>query len=363
MIQIAAPQIGKEEISAAVAVLKSRQLVQGPKVEEFEKRFSEFIGCKHAIATSSGTTALHLALLALGIKEGDEVITTPFSFIASSNAVLFCGARPVFVDIEEETFNIDAAKIAEKISPKTKAILPVHLFGLPCNMQAIMKIANENNLLVLEDACQAHGAEFGGKKVGAIGSAGAFSFYPTKNMFCGEGGMITTNSDAVAEKARLLRQHGSNRRYYHDLLGFNHRMTDIAAAIGLEQLKKLDLNNQKRKNNAEFLSKKLQNVQGIVVPQAAEKARHVWHQFTVRVAKDFPLSRDKLKEALEAKGIQSAIFYPVPIHEQKIYAELGYAETLPVAEKLAQEVLSLPVHPGLKKKDLSFIAKTISEIK
>ncbi len=237
-VNIAQPQIGKEEIKAVTEVLKSGMLAQGPKVAEFEEKFAKFIGVKCAIATTSGTTALHVALLSAGIGPGDEVITTPLTFIATANAILYTGARPVFVDIDEATYNINPDLIEKVITEKTKAIMPVHLYGQSANMTKIMAVARKHKLTVIEDACQAHGARWKEKKVGSFG-IGAFSFYPTKNMTTGEGGMITTDSKEIYEKACLIRAHGSKVKYYHDILGYNFRLTDIGAAIGIEQLKKL----------------------------------------------------------------------------------------------------------------------------
>jgi len=363
-INIASPQIGKEEIKAVRAVLKSGMLAQGPKVKEFEEKFAKFIGVKFAIATSSGTTALEVALRALGIGPGDEVITTPFTFIASANAILYTGARPVFVDIDEKTFNLDPEKIEKAITKKTKAILPVHLYGNPCEMTKIMAIARKHKLAVIEDACQAHGAEWGGKKVGSFGT-GTFSFYPTKNMATGEGGMITTNSREIAEKANLIRAHGSKIKYYHDVLGYNYRMTDIEAAIGIEQLKKLNKFNNLRIKNAEFLNKNLAKIPGIIVPAKTDRGKHVYHQYTIRITPEFPFPRDEVVAKLTQAGIGTAIFYPLPINAQKVYKDLGYnaaashhKSDTPVAAKISKEVLSLPVHPGLKEKDLAWIVKS-----
>jgi len=360
-INIACPQIGREEIKAVTEVLKSGMLAQGPKVKEFEEKFARFIGTKFAIATSSGTTALEVVLRAYGIGEGDEVITSPFTFIATANAILYTGARPVFADIDEKNFNLDPEKIEKAITKKTKAILPVHLYGLPCNMTEIIKIAKKHKLMVIEDACQAHGAEYRGKKVGSFG-AGTFSLYPTKNMTTGEGGMVTTNSQEIYEKANLLRAHGSKIKYYHDILGYNYRMTDIGAAIGLEQLKKLPKFNAIRIKNARYLSKELSKITGIIVPQAPKEVKHVYHQYTVRITPEFPLKRDEVLAGLTEAGIGTAVFYPLPINEQKVYRDLGYKPDTPIAAKVAQEVISLPVHPGLKEKDLEYIVKTIEKM-
>lgn len=336
-------------------MLKGGQLAQGKIVEQFENNFAKFIGVKYACAVANGTAALHLALLSLGISKGDEVITTSFSFIATANAILYTGAKPVFVDVDEKTFNINPELIEEKITSKTKAILPVHLYGLPANMEQIMKIARKHNLLVVEDACQAHGAEINDKKAGSIGAAGCFSFYPTKNMTTGEGGMITTNSSTLAQKIRLLRNHGMRERYRHEEIGFNLRMTDIEAAIGLEQLKKLSLMNKKRASNALFLSKQLKNIEGILTPIVPQGIKHAWHQYTIRVTPSYKLTREKLIERLSAKKIGTAIYYAVPIHLQLAYKNLGYTDTLPVTEQISKEVLSIPVRPDLTVDQLKYI--------
>lgn len=357
MISIAKPSIGKDEINAVTEVLKSGRLTQGAKVKEFEEKFAKYIGTKHAIATSSGTTALHVALLAAGIRAGDEVITTPFSFIASANCILFCGAKPVFVDIDDLTFNINSKLIEQKITEKTKAIIPVHLYGQACDMDRIMEIAKKHNLYVIEDACQAHGALYKGKKVGSFG-LGCFSFYGTKNITTGEGGMITTNDDVIAEKARMIREHGAKQRYYHKILGYNFRMTDIVAAIGIEQLKKIEKFNKAREKNAKYLTKKLNSIKGIVLPVEAVDRKHAWHQYTIRVTED----RDKLKQKLNEKGIGAEIYYPLAIHQQELYKGLGYNDSLPKAEKAAKEALSLPIHPAVTKKDLDFIVKSIEQV-
>lgn len=352
MIQLSYPLLDQKEQSAVSKVLSEKMLAQGKYVYEFEKQFAKYIGVKYAVATSSGTTALHLALLAAGIGKGDEVITSPFTFIASSNAIVYAGAKPVFADIDPETCNIDPKDIERKITKKTKAILPVHLYGLPADMKAINKIAKKHNLIVIEDACQAHGAAIQNKKVGSFGLAGCFSFYPTKNMTTGEGGIVTTNNKKLAEKITLLREHGMKVRYHHDILGYNFRMTNIAAAIGIEQLKKLETFNKKRISNAAFLTKHLQKINGIIPPSIPNGYRHVFHQYTVKITKDYEKSRDEVAKLLAKNNIASGIYYPIPVHKQKVYLDFGYKASLPVSERLAQEVLSLPVHPGLTKEDL-----------
>jgi dTDP-4-amino-4,6-dideoxygalactose transaminase len=355
MIPIAKPMIGEEEKQAVMEVLDSGVLAQGPRVAALEAAFAEMVGVKYAIATSSGTTALHVALLASGVGAGDEVITTPFSFIASANSILYAGARPVFVDIDPKTFNVDPCRIKGAITKQTKAILPVHLFGFPVDMDPIMALADAYGLIVVEDACQSHGAEYRGKRVGSFG-IGCFSLYPTKNITSAEGGMITTDDARVAEKCRVIRQHGMRRRYYHDELGFNFRMTDIHAAIGLAQLQKLDHFNQARIANAQYLSAHLR---GVITPEVPAEHRHVFHQYTIRITDG---RRDALLEHLKEHGVGTGVYYPIPIHQQTFYTqELGYSLHLPESECAAAEVLSLPVHPALSQDDLGVIVTAVNE--
>ena len=354
MISIAKPLIGEEEKKAVLEVLDSGMIAQGPRVKAFEEAFAAMCGVKHAIATTSGTTALHVALLANGIGEGDEIITSSFTFIASANSALYTGAKPVFVDIDPTTFNINPTLIEAAVTPRTRAIMPVHLFGLSCDMDPILAVAQKYHLLVIEDACQSHGARYKGRRVGSFGT-GTFSLYPTKNITSAEGGMITTDYDTVAEKCRVIRQHGMRRRYYHDELGFNFRMTDVHAAIGLAQISKLERFNATRRENAAFLSA---NLKGVVVPYVPAGYEHVYHQFTVRVPGG---KRDALRTYLQEHGVGSEVYYPVPVHKQVFYAgELGYKQSLPESEKAAQEVLSLPVHPALSKDDLATIVSTVN---
>lgn len=352
---MAKPQIGDDEKRAVMEVLDSGMLAQGPRVKAFEEAFAEMCGVNHAIATSSGTTALHVALLANGIGPGAEVITSAFTFIASANSILFTGARPVFVDIDPRTFNLDAGLIEAAITPKTKAIMPVHLYGLACDMDPILRIAEKHGLAIIEDACQSHGAGYKAKRVGSFGT-GTFSLYPTKNITSGEGGMITTNDPVIDEKCRVIRQHGMRRRYYHDELGFNFRMSDVHAAIGLAQLKKLERFNTQRQANAKFLS---ENLKGVLVPYIPEGQTHVFHQYTVRVSGG---KRDVLRTHLQERGVGSEVYYPVPIHQQSFYVtDLGYKDKLPETENAALEVLSLPVHAGLSASDLETIVAAVNE--
>ena len=358
MIPIAKPFIGDEEIKEVEAVLRSGFIAQGPKVAEFEEKFAEYIGTRHAIATSSGTTALHVALLCAGIGKGDEVITTPFSFAATANSVLYTGGKPVFVDIDPKTYNINAEQIEDAITGKTKAILPVHLYGQPADMDKICKIAEDHDLKVIEDAAQAHGAIYHGRKVGSIGDMACFSFYPTKNITTGEGGIITTDGDAFDKDARAIRAHGESERYEHVTLGYNFRMTDIAAAIGVVQLKRLEEFNEKRIENAEYLTEHINSIEGIEPPYVAENVRHVFHQYTVRVADG---KRDELKEFLNSEGVGTGVHYPRTIYKQKLYEDLGYTANCPEAEKAAAEVLSLPVNPTLSAEDFGKIVSVLQD--
>jgi len=359
-INISQPDIDQEEIKAVEEVLISGMLTSGPKVAELEKDFASFIGTKFAIATNSGTSALMVALQSLGIGPGDEVITVPFSFIATTNAILYTGAEPVFVDISEKDFNLDPVWLKQALSQRTKAVLVVHLYGQPADLDSILDFTEKHGLLLIEDACQAHGATYKGKKVGSFGT-GTFSFYPTKNMTTGEGGMITTDDSELYQRAVMIRNQGQSKRYYHEVLGYNFRMTDIAAAIGLAQFKKLNRNNQRRKLNAEFYLKNLQGIPGIILPLTFPEREHAWHQFTIRVSGQARKSRDELADYLSNKGISTGVYYPLPIHRQKSMIGLKGWGKYPVSEKMAQEVLSLPVHPKLSEEELNYIVERIRE--
>jgi len=360
LIRISKPDVGKKELTAVSKVLQSGMLAQGKIVEKFEKQFGSFIGISHASATSSGTTALHLALLAAGVGVGDEVITTPFSFIASSNAILYTGAIPIFVDIKSDGFNIDPDQIEARITKKTKTLLIVHLYGQPCDMDKIMPIVNKHHLTLIEDCCQAHGASYKGKKVGSFG-IGCFSFYATKNMTTGEGGMITTNDSVIDKNTRLLRSHGSKIQYLSETLGYNFRLTEFQATIGIEQLKKLPKYNLKRKDNARYLSNGLEGIRGLITPCIYDNTDPVFHQYTIKIKDDFKISRDNLQFELGKIGIETKVFYPIPIHQQPIYMRFAN-NRLPIVERVSKEVLSLPVHPRLTKRDLDLIIKSIKKI-
>jgi len=355
MIPVSKPLIGDEEKQAVIEVLDSGIVAQGPRVAAFEAAFAQMDGVKHAVATSSGTTALHTVLLADGIGPGDQVITSPFTFIASANSILYTGARPVFVDIDPITFNLDPAKIEAALTPRTKGLMPVHLFGLVADMEPILAMAQKHGLAVVEDACQSHGATYQGRPAGSMGT-GCFSLYATKNIMSAEGGMITTNDDKMAEDCRVIRQHGMRRRYYHDELGFNFRMTDIHAAIGLAQLGKLERFNRSRVANAQYLSAHLR---GVITPHVPEGYGHVFHQYTIRVTGG---RRDALAEHLKQRGVGTGVFYPVRIHQQTFYIQkMGYNKSLPESERAALEVLSLPVHPALSQADLETIVAAVNE--
>ncbi|HDS45800.1 MAG TPA: DegT/DnrJ/EryC1/StrS family aminotransferase [Methanomicrobia archaeon] len=362
-IPIAKPLIGDEEARLVTEVLQSGMLAQGEYVAEFERRFARYCGVTNAVAVSNGTVALDLALKAAGIRPGDEVITPAFTFIATANAVLFQGARPIFADVDPQTCNLDPDDLLEKVTPRTRAIICVHLFGLPGELHALQEICADHQLALIEDCAQAHGADYRGHKVGSFG-IGCFSFYPTKNMTTGEGGMITTSSEQSAATLRLLRNHGDSGKYQHTLLGYNHRMTNLEAAIGLAQLQKLDAFNAKRRANAAYLSQHL-TAPGLNLPRTREGVTHVYHQYAVTVEAEFPLSRDELMRQLQERGIGCAIHYPLPVHQQPLYQRLGYTDDAvrcPNAAAIAQKILSLPVHPAVTPADLEYIVETINSL-
>ncbi len=363
MIPISKPYIGDEEKRAVMEVLDSGMLVQGPRVALLEERFAKLCGVKHAIATSNGTTALHVALLAHGIGPGDEVITSPFTFVASANSIVFTGAKPVFVDILPDTFNINPDLIEAAITPRTKAIMPVHLFGYPCNMPAIMAIAERHGLAIIEDSAQAVGADYQGRMTGSFGT-GCFSLYATKNIQSGEGGIITTDDDTIADTCKLLRAHGMRRRYYHDILGFNFRMSDLHAAIGAVQMERVEHFTAQRRANAAYLNAHITSVQ---TPKVQPGYGHVWHQYTIRVGdgtKNEGAARDAAIQQLTAAGVGTGIFYPIPANRQQHLIDMGLGgESMPVAEQIAREVISLPVHPALSEQDLVSIATAVNGLK
>lgn len=356
MIPISKPFIGEEEKQAVMDVLESGLLVQGPRVAKLEERFAQLCGTRHAVATSSGTTALHLALLANGIGAGDEVITVSFTFMATISTILMAGAKPVFVDVEADTFNINPELIERAITPRTKGLLLVHLYGQPCDMAPIMQVAEKYGLKVIEDACQAVGATYKGRPTGSFGT-GVFSLYATKNVMTGEGGMITTDDDGIAEQCRLLRQHGMKRRYYHDRLGYNYRLSDLHAAIGLAQMDRLAGFTARRRFNAEFFNARIESV---ITPRVKDGCDHVWHQYTVRM--NDGRDRDAAIRRLNERGVGTGVFYPVPAHQQGYVRELLGEISLPVTEQLARQVISLPVHPLLTQADLEKIVYEVNQL-
>jgi perosamine synthetase len=353
VIPIARPQMGEEEKAGVWEAMAAGSLAQGPRVRAFEEAFAAFVGVGHAVAASSGTTALHLALLGYGIGDGDEVITVPFTFIASANSILYTGARPVFVDISEADFCMDPVLVEAAITPHTRAIMPVSLYGQPADLPALAAITERHGLALVEDAAQAHGAAIGDRKSGTWG-AGTFSFYPTKNMTTGEGGMVTTDDGELAERIRLLREHGMKVRYHHDVVGYNFRMTDLAGAIGLAQLPKLPGYNDRRRAIAARYDRELR---GVITPSVRPNVTHVYHQYTIRVRE-----RDAFAERLKERGVGSAIYYPIPVHRQKPFVALGYgAESYPVTDRLTAQVLSIPVHPSLTDDEVATVVGVVNE--
>lgn len=351
-IPIAKPIIGRDVRRAVNKVLRSGNLTQGPEVLAFEREFSLLVNERECVAVNSGTSALHLALLSLGIGAGDEVIVPSFTFAATANSVALTGAKPVFVDIDINTYNIDPNLIEKAITPNTKAIQVVHLYGLPADMIRIVEIAKRHKLLIIEDAAQAHNALINGQPAGTFGDAAAFSFYPTKNMTSGEGGMIVFKDKEPARLARLYRNQGMEKRYQNEIVGFNLRMTDIHAAIGRTQLKHLLKWNKKRQDNAMTLSSQLQNVITPVIPSGFS---HVFHQYTIRV----PKNRDTFSDKLSKAGVGNSVYYPTQVHKLPSFSS---ALSLPQTQLATETVLSLPVHPSLTKRDLKRIANTVNSL-
>ncbi len=373
-VPISRPSLGDEELREVERVLRSGMLAQGRRVKELEEQFARYVGAKHGVAVANGTLALLVALQAMGVGPGDEVITTPLTFFATASTILMTGATPVFVDVDLETYNLHPERVEDALTDATRAIVPVHLFGHPVDMDPLLKIARERGLLILEDAAQAHGAEYRGKRVGSIGHAAAFSFYPTKNMTTAEGGMVTTSDDRLAERCRLLRDHGQEAKYLHIMLGMNYRMTDLQAAIGLVQLRKLDKMNERRREIAKIYVEELGGLEGLEMPVERPWARHAWHLFAVRVTGP---SRDRLVEALRARGVDARTSYPMPIYKQPVMRRLGDKEFDPLwfarpergfrrtecpnAEKLVGQLMLLPIHPGMSDEDVYFVTRAVRE--
>ena len=353
MIPAARPEVGEQERAAVDRVMRSGMLAGGPEVAAFEQEFSAVVAGRECIAVNSGTSALHMAFIAGGIKPGDEVIVPSFTFAATANSVALAGGTPVFADVEADYFCLDPASVQASITERTRAIMPVHLYGHPAAMRELTAIAEKHGLLLFEDAAQAHAASLDGVPVGAWGVTGSFSFYPTKNMTSGEGGMVSTADAGVARMVRLLRNQGMEKRYENEVVGFNTRMTDIHAAIGRVQLTKLAGWTAQRQANAEFLNA---NLRGVITPKVAPGAVHVWHQYTIRVVGQ---DRDAFAAALAERGIGSGVYYPIPNHRLPSYQR---TLDLPTTEQVAKECLSLPVYPSLTQGDLERIVEAVNAV-
>jgi dTDP-4-amino-4,6-dideoxygalactose transaminase len=353
-------QIIKDEIDVGLKnVFQRGAFILGQEEKDFEEAFAKYCGVSYGIGVNSGTDALYLALGSIGVKPGDEVILPSFTFIATALSVSYTGATPVFVDIEEETYNMDTEKFKSAITDKTKAVLPVHLYGQPANMNEIVAIAKDNNITVIEDAAQAHGSSYQGKMVGSLGDIACFSFYPTKSLGCfGDGGMIVTNSEAVRDKALMLRDYGRKGRYDHIIKGFNSRLDTVQAVVLAAKLKHLDQWNKMRNEMAAHYCELLKDVDGIIPPSIKEDRTHVFQTFAIRVK-----NRNKVIEKMKGKGIGALIHYPIPIHLQEAYAELGYKRgDLPVSEMVADEILSLPMFPHMKKEQVEYVCGSLKEL-
>ncbi|MFB0562295.1 MAG: DegT/DnrJ/EryC1/StrS family aminotransferase [Candidatus Lokiarchaeia archaeon] len=347
----------KDEIQKAISdVLENTNFILGENVRRFEEEFARFCGVKYAIGTSSGTSAIHLALITSGIRQGNEVITVPNTFIATTEAITHSGAKPVFVDINERNYNIDVEKIEKAITKKTKAIIPVHLYGQPADMDPINKLARKYDLKVIEDSAQAHGAVYKGKRTGTLGDVACFSFFPGKNLGAyGDAGMVVTNNKEIADKVRLLRNHGRKEKYHHIIEGYNYRLDELQAAILRVKLRHLEDWTNKRRENAKIYNQLLKNVNGIILPQEMDYAKHVYHLYVIRTKK-----RATLQKRLKEKGIATGIHYPVPLHLQKAYKYLGYKKgDFPITEKCTQEILSLPMFSEVTGEQMEEVSKTI----
>ncbi len=362
MIPIAKVQLGQEEIASVNEVLKSGNLREGRLCRAFEEAFAEKVSARYAVAMGSGTLALHAAYMQL-IEPDDEVLVPSFTFFATASMVCWAGGKPVFCDIDDRTFCIDVEDVKRKITPRTKAIAPVHLFGNVCEIDEIMQVADEHNLHVIWDAAQAHLSEYKGKDVGSFSDAVCYSFYATKNMTTGEGGMITTEDAELAERFRLLKNQGQSEKYRHTMLGTNYRMTDMAAAIGLVQLKRLDEYTGRRIENAEMLSAALKDIPQLTPPLVCDYAKHTFHQYTILVdaTSDTP-GRDELAATLKEHGVGTAINYPLPLHRQPVFKEVVGDITLPKSEYVAKHCLSLPVCPAVTKEQIQEIIELLKEI-
>ncbi|MFV0317029.1 MAG: DegT/DnrJ/EryC1/StrS family aminotransferase [Microthrixaceae bacterium] len=362
-VPITSVQLPEGTEAEVLAVLRSGQLAQGAVVAEFERRFAELCGVDHAVAVNNGTTALTAALKVHGLGPGDEVVTSPFTFVATLNAILDTGASVRFGDISDVDFNLDSDSAGHQITPATRALLPIHLYGQCADLPAFESLADSRGLCLIEDAAQAHGAMIGGRRAGSVGT-GCFSFYATKNITCGEGGMVTTDSAELADSLRVLRNQGMRKRYEYEMAGNNYRLTDLAAAVGLPQLDHYDRQVQRRRSNAARLSDRLSKVPGLALPRELPGRTHVWHQYTVRISDGSALSRDEFVAQLQAAGIGAGVYYPHLVHDYECYRENPrvHDSPLPVARRVASEVVSLPVHPGLDESDLDRIASVVAGV-
>jgi dTDP-4-amino-4,6-dideoxygalactose transaminase len=362
MIPISKVKFGAREMALIWEVLKSGVVAQGPKVLQFESEFAKLCDARHAIALNNGTTSLVASLQVLDLEPGDEVITSPFTFIATLNAILESGATAVFADINENDFNLNPESVEARITPKTRVIMPVNLYGQMADMAAIMKIAQKYKLRVIEDSAQAHGATQHGKKSGSFDLA-SFSFYATKNLTTGEGGIVTTSDDDLAEKLRILRNQGMKQRYEYVMAGHNYRMTDLQAALVIPQLRKYDKNVEARRKNADYYTESLRGIEGLVLPEVVEGRTHVWHQYTLRITPQSSVGREQLAEALTAKGVGHGFYYPKLVFDYDVYRarkEVKVADC-PVASKVVTEVISIPVHPYLSTIQRGKVSSVIRE--
>ena len=361
-VQLVKPLIGEEEIEAVTRVMRTGQLASGPEVAAFEREFAQCVGVKHAVAVNSGTAALHCALEAVGVGPGDEVLTTPFTFAATATPILMQRATPRFIDIDPRTFNVDLDRFASALTSKTRAIIGVDLFGLPID-SAALGFFRERGVAVIEDACQAIGASRCGAMAGSLTDVGCFSLYATKNLMTGEGGVLTTDFDEIASRARRFRQHGQGERYEYLSLGYNYRMTDLSAAIGRVQLSRLESISCGRRENARRYEALLAEVPGVLTPSVPSGVQHAYHQYSILIDSTLTpngSSRDDVRAILSAEGIGSGVYYPTPLHLNALFKEYGgHAGTFPVAERIATQILALPIHPQLTPSDLDVVASAV----
>ncbi len=366
MIPINLPKVGEEEIQAVVKVMRSGYLTNslgaGPEVTKFENSFAKFAGAKHAVAVNTGTAALHAAIAAAGVKAGDEVILPSFTFVATAEAVVLAGGRPVFADIDAETYNLAPSEVEKKITKKTKAVVPVDLYGLSADMEPIREIADKQGLSVVEDAAQAHGLSYKGRAAGAFADAACWSLYASKNMTTGEGGVVTTNDEGVAELLRMVRTHGEKAKYASEILGCNYRMSEIQAAIGSVQLEKLPAFLAKRTQNAQMLTEILSKSDKLCLPSEPKNGKHSWYLYTARLYKGTEAQRNQLLEQLHQKGIGAEAYYVNPVHLMPYYLNNFGAVKLEETEKAAKQVFSLPIHPGVTPEQVEFIGETVLQL-